>query len=65
MQTLATGRAHGGRGKQKGVEDLDFHIGDDALINSKVYQVYYPIRHGLIDNWDHMERYWGTLCECG
>ncbi|KAJ7605861.1 actin-related protein Arp3 [Mycena polygramma] len=20
--------------------------------------VHYPIRHGMIDNWDHMERYW-------
>ena len=41
-------------------EDLDFFIGDEALANQKTpgYGVHYPIRHGMIDNWDHMERYW-------
>ena len=45
---------------KRGVEDLDFFIGDEALANSKTpgYGVHYPIRHGMIDNWDHMERYW-------
>lgn len=41
-----------------GVEDLDFYIGDDAFSNSSTYQINYPIRHGLIDNWDNMERLW-------
>lgn len=45
---------------KRGVEDLDFFIGEEALSNSRTpgYGVHYPIRHGLIDNWDHMERYW-------
>ncbi|KZS94247.1 Actin/actin-like protein [Sistotremastrum niveocremeum HHB9708] len=43
---------------KRGIEDLDFYIGDEALANSKTYSVHYPIRHGMIDNWDHMERYW-------
>jgi actin-related protein len=45
---------------KRGVEDLDFFIGDEALANAKTpgYGVYYPIRQGMIDNWDHMERYW-------
>ncbi|KAJ7284829.1 actin-related protein Arp3 [Mycena rebaudengoi] len=45
---------------KRGVEDLDFFIGDEALANAKTpgYGVHYPIRHGMIDNWDHMERYW-------
>jgi actin-related protein 3 len=45
---------------KRGVEDLDFFIGDEALENAKTpgYGVYYPIRQGMIDNWDHMERYW-------
>ena len=45
---------------KRGVEDLDFFIGDEALANQKTpgYGVHYPIRHGMIDNWDHMERYW-------
>ncbi|KAF8591676.1 Actin/actin-like protein [Ramaria rubella] len=43
---------------KRGIEDLDFYIGDEALANSKTYGVHYPIRHGMIENWDHMERYW-------
>jgi actin-related protein 3 len=45
---------------KRGIEDLDFFIGDEALANAKTpgYGVHYPIRHGMIDNWDHMERYW-------
>ncbi|KAG5339287.1 Arp2/3 complex subunit, actin nucleation center [Termitomyces sp. Mn162] len=45
---------------KRGTEDLDFFIGDEALANAKTpgYGVYYPIRHGMIDNWDYMERYW-------
>lgn len=43
---------------KRGTEDLDFFIGDEAVANSKTYALNYPIRHGQIDNWDHMERYW-------
>jgi len=43
---------------KRGAEDLDFYIGDEAVANSKTYALNYPIRHGQIDNWDHMERYW-------
>ena len=28
------------------------------MANSKTYGIHYPIRHGMIENWDHMERYW-------
>ncbi|EJD37684.1 actin binding protein [Auricularia subglabra TFB-10046 SS5] len=43
---------------KRGIDDLDFFIGDEALANSKTYGIHYPIRHGMIENWDHMERYW-------
>jgi actin-related protein 3 len=43
---------------KRGIEDLDFFIGDEAYAHSKTYGVHTPIRHGMIDNWDHMERYW-------
>jgi len=43
---------------KRGIEDLDFHIGDEAMANSKTYGIHYPIRHGMIENWDPMERYW-------
>src|SRR5258708_6017097 len=48
----------GNLASKRGIEDLDFYIGDQAIANSKTYSIHYPIRHGLIDNWDHMERYW-------
>lgn len=41
----------------KGIEDLDFVIGEEAL-NRSDYVVNYPIRHGVVENWDYMERFW-------
>jgi actin-related protein 3 len=56
---LGTKAEEGGvQGKRDGVEDLDFYIGDDAFANTSTHQINYPIRHGLIDNWDNMERLW-------
>ena len=46
------------KGNWKGVEDLDFWIGDEATARSGEYTVNYPIRHGIVENWDNMERYW-------
>eukprot|EP00164_Ancoracysta_twista_P000685 GFYU01000908.1.p1 GENE.GFYU01000908.1~~GFYU01000908.1.p1 ORF type:complete len:416 (+),score=104.84 GFYU01000908.1:87-1334(+) len=45
--------------QSRGIDDLDFYIGDEAFDKSKKgYGLSYPIRQGQIDNWDHMERYW-------
>jgi len=44
--------------QKKGVEDLDFFIGDEALAKSKTYGIFYPVRHGQIENWTHMEYLW-------
>ena len=43
---------------KRGIDDLDFHIGNEAYANSKTYQVHQPIRHGIVENWDLMERFW-------
>ena len=43
---------------KRGIEDLDFYIGDEAYANAKTYQLDGPIRHGIVENWDHMERFW-------
>ena len=40
------------------MEDLDFFIGDEAQSRAGEYTVNYPIRHGIVENWDNMERYW-------
>jgi actin-related protein 3 len=47
---------------KRGTEDLDFFIGDEALsaVNGPGYGIHYPIRHGQIENWDHMERFWSN-----
>jgi len=44
--------------QKKGVEDLDFFIGDEALANNKTYDIFYPVRHGQVENWTHMESFW-------
>jgi len=43
--------------KKGKIDDLDFLIGDEALAQ-KQYSVNYPVRHGQVENWDHMERFW-------
>jgi len=44
--------------QKKGIEDLDFFIGDEALSYSKTYDTFYPVRHGQVENWTHMEYFW-------
>lgn len=45
---------------KRGLEDLDFFIGDEAInaANGSNYSLSYPVKHGQIENWDHMERFW-------
>lgn len=41
--------------------DMDFYIGEEALSKARVsgsYNLINPIRHGQVDNWDAMERFW-------
>lgn len=46
-----------GNDKNK-IYDLDYTIGKEAAQKQDNYNIDYPIRHGIIDNWDNMERYW-------
>lgn len=41
----------------KGVDDLDFFIGDEA-VDKAGYGTKWPIRHGIVEDWDLMERFW-------
>jgi actin-related protein 3 len=45
-----------GGGPNTGIADLDFHIGDDAM-GATGYAVKYPVRHGVVEDWDLMEKY--------
>uniref|UniRef100_A0A452HYA2 Actin related protein 3B n=1 Tax=Gopherus agassizii TaxID=38772 RepID=A0A452HYA2_9SAUR len=40
----------------KGVDDLDFFIGDEA-IDKPTYATKWPIRHGFVEDWDLMDRF--------
>jgi len=44
--------------KKKGIEDLDFFIGDEAAQYVRTYDTFYPVRHGQVENWTHMEYFW-------
>ena len=37
---------------------MDFYIGSDCAKHTSSHSINYPIRHGLIENWDNMERLW-------
>ncbi|KAJ3342198.1 Actin- protein 3 [Gonapodya sp. JEL0774] len=42
---------------KRGIDDLDFFIGDDAFANAKTYDLQYPVKHGQVENWDLMEKF--------
>jgi len=45
--------------KQEGISDLDFWIGDEAMEKENGgYQITYPVKHGQIEDWTHMEWFW-------
>lgn len=52
----APAAAKGGAGK--GIDDLDFFIGDEAIAVAKTYAVRNPIKHGQVENWTLMEQFW-------
>ena len=52
-----SGAGGGNVASKRGIEDLDFFIGDEAMANSRTYSVHYPVRHGQVENWDLMEKY--------
>lgn len=41
----------------KGITDLDFYIGDEA-VEAPGYATKWPIRHAIVEDWDLMERFW-------
>ncbi|KAF6739272.1 Actin-related protein 3B [Oryzias melastigma] len=40
----------------RGLDDLDFYIGDEA-VDKPNYATKWPIRHGMVEDWDLMEKF--------
>lgn len=57
IPTAIATNEEGSRGRRSAPS---YVIGDEALARSSEqnYALSYPIRHGQIENWDQMERYW-------
>lgn len=47
----------GQQAAKRGIDDLDYFIGDEAMANSKTYSLNYPVRHGQVESWDLMEKF--------
>ncbi|EFA86049.1 hypothetical protein PPL_01284 [Heterostelium album PN500] len=39
----------------------DFYVGDEAQSNRDILNLTYPIEHGIITNWDDMEKIWSHI----
>ena len=39
-------------------EEIDIYVGDEAQMKRGILSLEYPIKHGIIDNWDDMEKIW-------
>ena len=44
--------------KKQGIEELDFLIGDECLNSSKAYPPERFMNHGIVSNWDLMEKFY-------
>lgn len=53
--TIATKEAT--KSVKRGIDDLDYFIGDEAMNNAKTYALSYPVRHGQVESWDLMEKF--------
>lgn len=40
------------------LDDLDFYIGEEAILHKTTHPPVAPIRHGLVEDWDMMERFY-------
>ena len=38
--------------------DKDYYIGEEAQQKRGILMMKYPLEHGIVQNWDHMEMIW-------
>jgi len=41
-----------------GMDEKDCFVGDEAIAKKGVLSLKYPIEHGIVNNWDDMEKIW-------
>ena len=41
-----------------GIDQSDSYVGDEALIKRGILEIRYPIEHGIVTNWEDMEKIW-------
>jgi actin-related protein len=46
------------QGVMIGLNNKESYIGDDALAHKGILSLKYPIEHGIVTNWDDMEKIW-------
>ncbi|KAI9219250.1 actin-2 [Blastocladiella britannica] len=46
------------RNVMSGMGQKDMYIGDEAQAKRGLLSLQYPIEHGIVTNWDHMEKIW-------
>lgn len=58
ISTAKSAAGGGGARNKDALSDLDFWVGDEALKRNNTFTVEYPMKEGIVQNWDLMERYW-------